>query len=180
MDAQSLTMRNAPITRSSAVCVAVSPKVSPGTRFGELVSLPDYKKEKHTWVLCQCDCGQKKFIRSHHLLNGKTRSCGHWRKFASPSWAYRLTFPVEYKTWRHMMFRCSNRNTRQWRWYGAKGVRVCERWQDFKNFLRDMGVRPSGMSIDRIDSGGNYEPENCRWLSCSENTRRAVTGRRAS
>jgi hypothetical protein len=74
-----------------------------------------------------------------------------------------------------MKNRCANPKARNFEWYGGKGVKVCDRWRDsFENFLNDMGPKPApGFAIDRIDSDGDYEPENCRWLSMSENTRRA-------
>ncbi len=64
-----------------------------------------------------------------------------------------------------MLARCDRPATRAFRWYGARGISVCERWRDFSSFLADMGERPDGMSLDRVDSNGNYEQANCRWSS---------------
>jgi hypothetical protein len=74
-----------------------------------------------------------------------------------------------YQSWQSMIQRCTNPNSTSWPKYGALGVAVCDRWRDdFRNFLADMGDRPAGMSLDRIDCRGNYEPENCRWATAHE------------
>lgn len=73
-----------------------------------------------------------------------------------------------YRSWQAMKERCLNPNSKDWKYYGAKGVTITQRWMDFKNFLLDMGTRPEGRSIDRIDPYGNYEPGNCRWATPKE------------
>ena len=84
-----------------------------------------------------------------------------------------------YRTWQHMKSRCLNPKTVRYKNYGGRGISVCDRWQDFKNFYADMGDRPPGLQIDRIDNDGNYEPGNCQWVTPKENSnnRRRLTRR---
>lgn len=80
-----------------------------------------------------------------------------------------------YRIWRGMQSRCFNPKVKEYRYYGARGIIVCDRWRDFRNFLADMGEIPSGLSIDRINNDGNYEPGNCKWSTAKEqaNNRRS-------
>ena len=74
-----------------------------------------------------------------------------------------------YTGWRCMKARCGNKKNNNYKHYGDRGIKICERWMTFENFLADMGERPEGAQLDRIDMDGNYEPGNCRWVSVSAN-----------
>ncbi|KAA1610659.1 hypothetical protein F1D34_26410, partial [Klebsiella pneumoniae] len=73
-----------------------------------------------------------------------------------------------YRIWLGMRERCEKTTHHAYKWYGGRGIKVCERWQIFENFYADMGERPEGMSLDRKDVNGDYEPENCRWATFEE------------
>ena len=91
--------------------------------------------------------------------------------------SYGLSDRSTYYSWRGMVQRCTNPARRDYPRYGGRGITVCERWLDFRDFLADMGERPEGRTLDRIDNEGNYEPSNCRWATPEEqmaNTRRAT------
>ena len=88
----------------------------------------------------------------------------------------RLQWPQEYKSWISMKSRCNGPNSTNYKYYGGRGITVCERWDSFNNFLADLGPRPEGMTLDRIDSNGNYEPGNCRWATVTnQNQNRSNT-----
>ena len=80
----------------------------------------------------------------------------------------RQKFKSEYQAWCSLRNRCSNPNNTYYDYYGGRGITVCERWDSFENFLSDLGPRPEGLSIDRIDNNGNYEPSNCKWSTAAE------------
>lgn len=84
---------------------------------------------------------------------------------------HRKTFTPEYASWKAMRNRCNYKGNKSYSYYGGRGITVCERWDSFVNFLADMGSKPEGYTLDRIDVNGNYEPSNCRWASKSQQLR---------
>lgn len=79
-----------------------------------------------------------------------------------------LSKTSEYRIWNQMIRRCTKPNHQVYKYYGGRGIKVCERWMSFENFYSDMGKRQQGMSLDRVDNNGDYEPSNCRWATAKE------------
>jgi hypothetical protein len=142
-----------------------------GQRLGLLTVLYKRGKSKsgdNLWV-CQCDCGQQCSPTASSLARGATRSCGCNRTPKKPNARSRQS---EYKTWKRIKNRCYNPNCDKYEYYGGRGITVCPRWLDsYDAFLSDMGLCPPGHEIDRIDGSGNYCPENCRWVTKTQQVR---------
>lgn len=150
-----------------------------GLRFGRLTALHKVQpKYGQTFWHCRCDCGVEKAVSLHHMRRGKIRSCGcvlreylaseehakHCANAALHPRSHGMSKTPVHAVWKSMRQRCANPNSPDYKWHGALGVKVCKRWDKFENFYADMG-EPNGLTLDRIDAAGDYEPSNCRWAS---------------
>ena len=118
----------------------------------------------------QCDCGKVFEIAGSEITRGKTRSCGCYRRINKL--LHGFTGTRTYESWAAMLQRCNNKNNPNYKKYGGNGITVCKRWHSFVHFLKDMGERPIGTSLDRYpDKRGKYQPNNCRWATPHQQTR---------
>ena len=164
-----------------------------GMRFNSWLVLEETPRDKwgsRRWR-CVCDCGVEKIVGQSDLKTNKSsqcRSCGYkYRKIVEliklttkgHNYKHGYNRTPTHTVWRTMKERCNPKckayyNPRSYKYYGAKGIKVCERWMEFKNFLDDMGEKPEGKQLDRINGNGNYEPGNCRWVTPLENNHNRV------
>lgn len=126
------------------------------------------------WTVCIIEsCGkpsQSRYGRwcAEHLAN--------YRRHGDPLISFGVGAPRQhgltrtptYQSWTTMRVRCRNPNCNVWHLYGGRGITICERWESFENFVADMGIRPPGTTLDRVDNDGNYEPGNCRWATARQ------------
>lgn len=149
--------------------MAKAKAITPGDVYGRLTILQQAERsgtpgDNHRRVIAQCECGEIRNIMFSLLVTGKTVSCGCYRKIKGITHG-RSKNDVTYRIYRDMLRRCNNPNYREFHLYGGRGIKVCERWSTFENFLADMGERPPGMSLERDRVNEGYGPDNCRWAT---------------
>lgn len=142
-----------------------------GEVFGELTSLTDATRSTEA-VEVRCACGKVTTKQAFRLRAGTAKRCiGRSHGFAT-------THLGLYNVWLSMIYRCHRPGSSSYHNYGERGIQVCDSWRDsFLNFYNDMGDRPTGYELDRIDNDGHYSPDNCRWVTRSKNNRNKRTNR---
>lgn len=155
----------------------------PGDRFGRLVLVSAVRVGRGARWRCQCDCGRAVEVRQDSLHSGETRSCGCLVTDAMRRRAVKhgRSHTREYQAWRNARARCSNPKVQMFAYYGGRGITMCARWRDsFEAFLADMGPCPAGLTLERIENDGHYEPSNCRWATRAEQRQNQRKSRRLS
>lgn len=146
-----------------------------GLKFGRLFVSALSGKDKHGNLVysCVCECGQSGVFVGSRLRSGETRSCGcfHSDQLRNASTTHGMTRTPTYRSWQAMRQRCNYKGSIGYETYGGRGIKVCKEWDSFEVFLSDMGERPDGKTLDRVDPNGDYCKNNCRWISRKEQNR---------
>jgi hypothetical protein len=147
-----------------------------GRKFGRWIVVSTAFSNRRGVIMwnCQCDCGTSRIVSGNQLRRGMSRSCGCLKiEELREIMKYRnlthgLSCTPAYRSWTSMKTRCYDRKCRQFKDWGGRGIQVCARWFKFENFLADMGKRPNGLTLHRINNDGHYMPSNCKWATWKE------------
>jgi hypothetical protein len=144
-------------------------------RFGRLTPVAFFvQPNSRVRYLCICECGNIGDYKALSLRQGHTRSCGclHRGELSKRNTTHGLSRTPAHRAWVNMNARCHNTHTKNYPYYGGRGIKICKRWRKFENFLADMGEKPHpSLTLERINNDGNYEPGNCKWATRLEQSR---------
>ena len=167
------------LKRNSSKCKAcyfkqLIPEMT-GKSFGDLSVIEiSHSNKNNIYYVCRCVCGENRTVNGSDLRLGKVKRCATCKRNIHKFHGMKGT--STWCIWQSMIQRCNNPNSTPYKNYGGRGIKVCERWLKFENFLADMGVRPNKLQIDRVNNDGNYEPSNCRWTTAAENIKNRRRG----
>lgn len=142
-----------------------------GQKFNRLTAIcRDTSKAKRVYWNCSCECGAFVSVSACDLKSGHTKSCGCFNQEAriANNTTHGMSGTPTYISWLNMIDRCYDSTNKRFDSYGGRGICVCDAWRTFDGFFADMGVRPEGMTLERIDVDGNYDPFNCKWATHKE------------
>lgn len=150
-------------------------------KFGRLTVTKRVENDNHgkaRWE-CRCSCGNITTVASSNLKTGQIQSCGCFQRerMSQRSKTHGMTGTPTYRTWRNMVNRCTYAKHEHFPRYGGRGIKICKRWMKFESFLADMGERPAGMTIERKNQDGDYEPTNCIWATQKDQMRNTRSSR---